>query len=348
MNYRPDKCLDEKIRCRWDENLFIASHRWVKEVNKGIMKNSTISIIAVAILGYLIYSIWVGFEKTLQAILQLGKVGIGIVLILSLVNYALRFLRWQWYLNTFPHRQLSISKSLRYYIAGFAFTTTPGKAGEIVRSFFLKAHGVAYSQSLSLFFAERLSDLLATLILAGLILRHFENYRLWVGVPILLAFILITLIHYYSFWIQPLQRLLTTRKRVAHLFEHLLKLLSHARTLLHYRFLYGGLLLGIIAWGAEGLGFYYILQSIGINSNVGMAVGIYAMSLIIGALAFLPGGLGGTEATMLIMLSTLGASAQEALAATLICRFATLWFGVALGALSMLGLKFEETGGEII
>jgi uncharacterized protein (TIRG00374 family) len=70
-------------------------------------------------------------------------------------------------------------------------------------------------------------------------------------------------------------------------------------------------------------------------------MGIYAMSVVIGVLSFLPGGLGSTEAAMLILLSTSGVGQEDALATTLICRFATLWFAVALGALAMIGLKLQ-------
>jgi uncharacterized protein (TIRG00374 family) len=75
-----------------------------------------------------------------------------------------------------------------------------------------------------------------------------------------------------------------------------------------------------------------------VDINPILATGIYAMSIVIGAASFMPGGLGGTEAAMLIFLINLGVSQEVALAATLICRFATLWFAVILGALAMIGL----------
>jgi len=53
---------------------------------------------------------------------------------------------------------------------------------------------------------------------------------------------------------------------------------------------------------------------------------------VVGAVSALPGGLGAAEASisgMLILL--LGIHADSAAAATLLIRFATLWFGVGLG-----------------
>ena len=79
--------------------------------------------------------------------------GIALILGLSLLNYCLRFVRWQLYLSRLGY-DLPHGLSLRYYLAGFAFTTTPGKAGEAVRSLYLKRHGISYSQSLSALFAR--------------------------------------------------------------------------------------------------------------------------------------------------------------------------------------------------
>lgn len=59
-----------------------------------------------------------------------------------------------------------------------------------------------------------------------------------------------------------------------------------------------------------------------------------SFSTVIGAISTLPGGLGAAEASiagMLILLLSLGTG--TAAAATLLIRFATLWFGVGLGVL---------------
>lgn len=304
--------------------------------------NSTLTIVTISILMYLAYIIWTGWSETLNVIGRLGLGGIGIVLLLSLLNYGLRFVRWNWYLGSTDVQHLSSLRALRYYVAGFAFTTTPGKAGEMVRSVFLKRYNVPYAQSLSLFFVERLSDMLASLLLGALILLHFQDYQRWVIIPVVGAIILLALLKHEQL-IQRLDDYFTNSNTpyLKHL-RHLFDLLLHSRTLLKYHFLYGGLILGVIAWGAEGIGFYYILHSIGVPIPFLLAVGIYSMSLVIGALSFLPGGLGGTEAAMLILLSASGANHEDAVAATLICRFATLWFAVILGAGAMIGLKLQD------
>jgi uncharacterized protein (TIRG00374 family) len=59
---------------------------------------------------------------------------------------------------------------------------------------------------------------------------------------------------------------------------------------------------------------------------------VLAFSTVVGAVSALPGGLGAADASiagMLVLL--LGLSAGTAAAATLLIRFATLWFAVIIG-----------------
>lgn len=66
---------------------------------------------------------------------------------------------------------------------------------------------------------------------------------------------------------------------------------------------------------------------------------IYGLAISIGALSFLPGGLGGTEATMIFLLGVTGASVADAGAATILLRLATLWFAVLIGIVATVGLR---------
>ena len=68
-----------------------------------------------------------------------------------------------------------------------------------------------------------------------------------------------------------------------------------------------------------------------IEVTTAAAIGVYAAGMLIGALSFIPGGLGSTEATMVVMLTVLGMDVSSAVASTIVCRVSTLWFAVALG-----------------
>ncbi len=304
-----------------------------------IMNKSKIGVLLLAAvcLGYLIFLGWEDRADIFIAMTKISPPGVILVLGLSLANYLIRFGRWQWYLTHLGY-QVPIPAGLQYYLAGFTFTVTPGKAGEAVRSIYLKRHGIPYARSLSAFFAERLSDVIAMLLLSCLVAFQFPQYRIPVSV-VVPATLLFLLVIQQAPVLTRLQTTLTkwTGTGISKIIDQLFLLVISAARLLRVKMLFIGLALGIIAWGAEGLAFYCILRFLDIDSPVWMAISIYSISLLLGALSFLPAGLGSTEAVMVILLVLIGASHGSAIAATVICRVTTLWFAVVLGSVVMLG-----------
>ena len=61
--------------------------------------------------------------------------------------------------------------------------------------------------------------------------------------------------------------------------------------------------------------------------------------MLAGAISFIPGGLGATEAVMISILIWKGVGSPEAVASTLIIRLTTLWFAVVLGVISLSFFK---------
>lgn len=266
---------------------------------------------------------------------------IGLVLALSLVNYLLRFGRWHLYLLRQQIR-VPLGSNLLIYVAGFALVTTPAKVGEVIRSGYLKQyHAVGYAQSLAALFADRLLDVAAVLLLALLGSLAFPEYRLVVGAIALLLLITLPLLH--SPLLQNFLRHLASRLRrpaLRRVAGQLLHLLAAAALLLRGRTLLLGLLLSLIAWFAEGVGFWWICQVLGLELSLSLAIGIYAVAMLAGAASMIPGGLGSTEAVMGVMLYALSGDLSLAVTATLLCRLATLWFAVLLGfaAIARLGV----------
>jgi uncharacterized membrane protein YbhN (UPF0104 family) len=82
---------------------------------------------------------------------------------------------------------------------------------------------------------------------------------------------------------------------------------------------------------------YLILIGLGVKPSehtLFAAIFTLSFSIVIGAASALPGGLGASEASIAGMLTLLlGLTASQSAAATLLIRFATLWFGVSLGLL---------------
>jgi len=274
------------------------------------------------------------FRETGAAIINLGMAGWAVILALSLFNYGLRYLRWDWYLKKLSGVSVQQRLHLAYYVSGFALSTTPGKAGETVRSLYLKRHGISYNNTISTFFVERFQDLLAIVLLSTAAALLFKGYGILVGVSAVVVFASLPVLHSQLVINRLTQLSSRLPDKFARLTQHVIDLLQSSAVLLKNKELLGGIVLGILAWGAEGIGFWFLLSKLGQDVNLVAAVSIYGIAVLVGAISFLPGGLGSTEAVMGLLLISSGVPEPVAIAATLICRIATLWFAVFLGVIA--------------
>jgi uncharacterized protein (TIRG00374 family) len=290
--------------------------------------------VVLSALGYLGVSLWGGWREVSAAVTQVGLVGILISLSLSLVNYGLRFLRWQAYLGAMGH-VVPWRASLRIYLAGFALTTTPGKAGETLRGVLLKRWSVPYSQSFAAFFSERLSDLLAVVLLTlfGLTLHPDAWPIIGLGTAGVVAGLLALS---NQALLQRLEARLIRDSKVGTVLHHVFQVVHQARRCHQPGLLAGATLVSVIAWASEAVAFFLILRWMWTEVPLAFAVSVYALSMLAGALSFMPGGLGGAEGVMVGLLMWEGMETAAAVAATVLIRLVTLWFAAGIGIISML------------
>lgn len=288
--------------------------------------------IALAAVGYLALSFWAGWRDVTAALVRVGIPVLLGILGLSLLNYLLRFVRWQIYLGRLGH-SVPWASSLRIYFAGFALTTTPGKMGELMRGVLLKPLGVPLIESSAAFFSERAADLLVILLLSSAVFWLYPN-----GTPLvigLLGFVVgaIVLVQFPG-WLHALAGWAESGTRAGwkRAIAQLCTLVLGFRRCFHWTTLSSAVVLGLIAWGAEAIAFHWLLGALGHPLHWSLSVFIYSFAMLVGGVSFLPGGLGGSEAVMMALLIANGLPEAAAVTATLICRLATLWFAVALGA----------------
>ena len=115
-------------------------------------------------------------------------------------------------------------------------------------------------------------------------------------------------------------------------------LLAGARNCHRPRVILIAISLSLPAWGAEALAFHLLLEMMNYPVPMSFSAFVYGIGMLAGALSFMPGGLGGTEATMVGLLTLNGMSDPVAIAATVVIRLTTLWFAVLLGLIAMLWL----------
>ncbi|CAM3185300.1 hypothetical protein BZK31_17405 [Pseudomonas floridensis] len=296
-------------------------------------------------LGYLAFCLWGGWHDVAQATARVGAVGISLALLMSALNYALRFVRWQLYLRVLGH-PVAWRASLTAYLAGFALTTTPGKAGEALRGVLLKPLGVPYAQSFAAFISERLSDLLAIALLTLFGLSWYPQAQPMIGVGLALVLLGVLTLSQRHLLHGLHTRIPAQAPRLPTLLKHLLDVLLAAGQCHRWTVLLAASLLSLFAWSAEALAFHWVLGWMGADIALTFAVFTYALAMLAGALSFMPGGLGGAEAVMIGLLMFKGMPAADAIAATILIRLATLWFAVAIGTAMLSRFRNATQPGQ--
>lgn len=258
-----------------------------------------------------------------------------LVLLLTLFNYTLRFFKWHFYLGQVGVKDFPLFESARLFLAGFPLAVTPGKVGEALKGVWLEREtGLPVSKGISVVLAERISDGLGVLALSTLGVIAYPRY--WPAFAVvlgsLIVLIVIIQIRPAALWLLNAASRLPVIKRIA---DNLREFYEGSYALFRPKALLAAVAIGTISWLGEGIGMYYILVGLGVPGGwetLSIAVFVLAFSTVIGAVSALPGGLGAAEASIAGMLALLlGLSRNTAAAATLLIRFATLWFAVALG-----------------
>ncbi len=252
---------------------------------------------------------------------------------LSLVNYALRAGRWLMLSRALCLQVPHVANTL-YYFCGYSLTATPGKAGEAIRLWLLKSgHGIAYSRSMPLMLADRVLDIWAIMLLTLVSFSGFQAYR-WHGLALLVIVVLVSLPLLRPSMLEPvlLSAAGIVKKRVR-LLVQLRRVLRAMGRLSSWKTYGATMVPSAIGWWAEAFALYLILQHFGAEVSVANAVFVFSFSMIVGAISMLPGGLGSTEATMVILLTALGVDMDAALLSTAIIRATTFWFAVVIGLL---------------
>lgn len=270
----------------------------------------------------------------------------------TLLNYLLRWLKWDYYL-----RKMNMGQGVSYADSGLLFTSgmvmavTPGKVGEVLKSFLLRTiNGTPVAQSAPIVLAERLTDGLAMLLLMGLGLTLYPPAR-----PAFVLLLVLSVAGIIVLQFRPLcERLLALLARmpvVGKLAPKIATIYESTHQLLSWQLLLVSTIISVVSWFGECVAMYYVLRGLGVEPSwllLLIATFVFAASTLFGLVSFLPGGLGVSEASSTGMLVLLipGLAAGAATTATLIIRFCTLWFGVSLGAIALAMLsrryRFDE------
>lgn len=293
---------------------------------------------AAGALFYVGFAAYSGFHKVMDALAHYAWATAAGALTLAAINYLLRFLKWELYLRRLGVR-IPLRDSFGIFLSGFSLTVTPGKVGEVLKSYLLReAHGVPMARTAPIVVAERLTDLvaLASLGLIGVGALAGGERVAWVALALVGLAVACVASEKLAHAVIDLVGAMPVVGKLA---PKLREFYGATKELLAPTPLVLATLLSIVAWMCECVAFWLVLRGFaGADASLKLCTFIYATMTIAGALSFLPGGLGVQEIGMvkLLIAQAHGVSEPVAAAATFVTRLCTLWFAVVIGVVALV------------
>jgi len=295
------------------------------------------SLLATLVLGFLLVLLLLALgdlRRTGEALATFRWSLVPLLLLASLVNYALRWVKWEYYCRLLG-LSLSPLESATVFTSGLLMSVSPGKVGEVLKSWLIRElRGVEVSRTAPIVMAERLTDLMGLVILASLgasllpygwlVLLGTLGAVGWFIAVVQFRPLALLLLR----WLEGFPVLGRFAKSLVLFYESSVRLLA-------WKTLVPTVALSVASWFFECLALYGIFRGLELPLSLLVATFTYAFASLAGALSMLPGGLGVTEGSITGLLVSLGAPRATAVAATLLIRAATLWFAALLGGLCL-------------
>lgn len=285
---------------------------------------------------YVCLAVFFGWRDLAAQLAQFRWLGImPLILALSLVNYAVRFGKWTYYLRL-SRLTVPVLDSLLIFLASLSMTVTPGKVGELLKAQLIKHRtGISRARTGPIVIAERLTDLIAILLLAGVGMLAFDLDRRVIVVVALLPLGLLFAVacRPFALWcIHTADKLPVTRGKGGKLrdaYASIQMLVAPAPLVLMT-------LVSVLSWACECLGLYLAVIGFHCGVSVLAATAAYAFGTVAGIVT--PGGIGPADVSIPLILQANMPPGSEpvALGASFIIRLATLWFAVAVGVVALL------------
>jgi len=300
---------------------------------KKLKKKIFISIIFGLIIfaGLAIYS---DFNKILGILFIFDYKYLPLILILAPLNYCFRYIKWNYYLKK-VNICISNKDNKLIFASALAMTVTPGKIGELLKSYLLKErYDISISQTAPLVMTERLTDGISMIILAsfGVLIYDYGKGILFFVISFML--IIIYLVQSPKI-INTLINFLGKIKILKKHLESFKIFYKNTYTLFKIKPLLFAIIVGIISWSFEGVIIFLTLKAMDTKISLLASVFIVSFSSIVGAISMLPGGLLAAEGSIFGLLLLMKIPKDIATVTAIITRFSTLWLGVLIGIIAL-------------
>jgi glycosyltransferase 2 family protein len=319
-------------------------------MNVNTIRNRLLLSILFGVLVYAGLTAFSDFEQVAESFGEFRWELLPLILLVTCGNYALRFVKWQYYLHMIGVRGLRAYDSFLIFFSGLGMVVTPGKVGEWLKSYLLREmHGTPVMRSAPILLAERLTDSLALLVIGGIGVAFFGPQYWWVVAVIAGGSAIAVAVSRHRPTARAIIRFVDRLPVVGRFARHMEEMYESTYILMEPRAVLLMTGLSICSWFFEVMAFYLTLVGLGVSGDIDTllkAAFILPIATLVAAIVvFAPGGLGVAEGSITALSRELieGLSAGAAAVGTVIIRIATLWFGVIVGLITFAVLTRKLT-----
>ena len=294
-----------------------------------------VSIVIITIIIYAIFLFMSDLDKISDKILNFKLEFLPIILGLVIFSWIISYFRWNILLK---NQNIHIPHSLNFqiFLVGGALGITPGKIGELFKSQILKEKfNIPRTKTAPLFIVEKFLDLVSAMIVTVIGIWFIPEIGYLAIIGLVISIILFKILTSKKLFIQTLSFL----NKIKFLSKYLEPLSSSHEILsktLHSKKMFSLLILSIFYWIVIGCAAFFVIEGFGFSvGSILNIISTYSSSLIIGALSFIPGGIGIAEGSLIGLLTFQGIDVSEAIVIVVLIRIFTLWFSTITGFIAL-------------
>ena len=260
-----------------------------------------------------------------------------LILLLVSASWIPVIIKWHFLLKN-CQIEIPLAKSVAVFLSGMFFDITPGQIGALMKSQILKtSSNIPRTKTAPIVLTEKVYDLIGAIVasIIGIIILGIHHHLIIIGILVLST---IFFFMYYRPATEFFFKRLIKTKFFSKYVENLSEFYEIIQKSTNVKVATICILLAVTYWFIVSAAGYYVLLSFDVNILDYLKVlAIYSTSTLLGAISFVPGGIGITEGTLTGLLTLEGIGVSVALILSVMIRIFTLWYSAFIG---FIALKF--------
>ena len=303
--------------------------------------DNRIILVLVAVIGiYAIFLFISDFSIISEKISNFKINYLPLILFFVSASWTPLFIKWHFLLKN-CEIHVPLKKSILVFLSGPAFEITPGQIGALVKSQILKtSSNIPRTKTVPIVVVEKVYDLIGAVLasIIGIVILGMEPHLIVIAILVLVTIFFFV---YYRPASEIFFKQITKRKFFSKYVENISDFYEIVHKSTNVKVATICILLALTYWFMVSAAAYYTLIAFDINILDYLKVlAIYATSTLLGAISFIPAGIGITEGSITGLFTLNGIDVSTALILSVMIRVLTLWYTVGVG---FVALKF--TGG---